>query len=69
VLFYLIKILIFLIAVYRQGEIGSSWYAVLGGSLEARLTHTTQTSSTNTDKVSPKQKSLLKLFKKNIILY
>lgn len=58
--FYLINILIcfFFISVYRQGEIGSSWYAVLGGSLEARLTHTTQTSSTNTEKVSPKQKSL-----------
>ncbi|XP_022161315.1 rap guanine nucleotide exchange factor 4 [Myzus persicae] len=38
------------VMLYRQGEIGSSWYAVLGGSLEARLTHTTQTSSTNTDK-------------------
>jgi len=50
---YLINILIFHISVYRQGEIGSSWYAVLGGSLEARLTHTTQTSSTNTEKVSP----------------
>lgn len=62
--FYLIKILIFLITVYRQGETGSSWYAVLGGSLEARLTHTTQTSSTNTDKVSTKQKSLFKLFEK-----
>jgi len=45
--------------VYRQGEIGSSWYAVLGGSLEARLTHTTQTSSTNTDKVSPKKEIVI----------
>lgn len=43
---------IFNVTVYRQGEVGSSWYAVLGGSLEARLAHTTQTTSTSTDKVS-----------------
>lgn len=40
------------VSVYRQGEIGSSWYAVLGGSLEARISHTAQTSTTNSDKVS-----------------
>lgn len=58
VYFYLMVFFILLVTVYRQGEIGSSWYAVLGGSLEARLTHTTQTSSTNTDKVSEEQKWL-----------
>lgn len=42
---------LYFFAVYRQGEIGSSWYAVLGGSLEARLSHTTQTSSNSADKV------------------
>lgn len=42
---------IYNVSVYRQGEIGSSWYAVLGGSLEARLSHATQTSSTSSDKV------------------
>lgn len=40
---------LFYVPVYRQGEIGSSWYAVLGGSLEARLS---QNPSTSTDKVS-----------------
>jgi len=40
------------VSVYRQGEIGSSWYAVLGGSLEARVSHTAQTSTTNSEKVS-----------------
>jgi hypothetical protein len=44
-------------SVYRQGEIGSSWYVVLGGSLEARLMHTSQTSSTNAEKVRARNKT------------
>lgn len=52
----------FFIAVYRQGEIGSSWYAVLGGSLEARLTHTTQSSSSGAEKVSAKHKTIVVVF-------
>jgi hypothetical protein len=53
--------------VYRQGEIGSSWYAVLGGSLEARLSHTNQTSSTNTDKVSEEKKWFFSGLIKNVL--